>query len=84
MLGKQTLSDRPTNDGAACAGAARKKRANKDRKVDVTVILFVRETSYAGHPRIYTFSANGAVACTYRTRIANDLPRGWRRLIGTR
>jgi len=59
------------------------KRENKNKKLDVTVISFVREKSYAGRPRIYTLSADGALTRACRTRIANDVLRGWRRLIGT-
>ena len=35
---------------------------NKDRKLGMGVILFVRETSCGAHLRIYTLSANEALA----------------------
>jgi hypothetical protein len=57
-LDKQTLYHRPNDKGMAEAGPARKKREKKVRKPDVATISFVRETSYAGHLRIYTLSAH--------------------------
>ena len=53
-----------------------RKRENKDKKLDVTAISFMKEKSYADRPRIYTLSADGALTRACRTRIANDLLRG--------